>query len=101
MQMETMTTAMNRLRDAGYASDFSALADGALCCGSCEATCDAAEAVVDDVIRFEGTSDPGDSAILVALQCSSCGHDGLFVSGYGPETAPDDALALNRLAESR
>ncbi|MGQ0434349.1 MAG: hypothetical protein ACT452_18340 [Microthrixaceae bacterium] len=96
MEMETLTDAITRLRDSGYASDFAALADGALLCGACGSAFDPGSLVVERVVRFEGSSDPGDAAILLALRCS-CGRAGLFSSAYGADVAPEDALALTRL----
>lgn len=97
MEMETLTGAMRRLRDEGYTADFTALADGSLCCGSCGSSCDPSGSAVEQVVRFEGSSDPGDSAILVAVRCS-CGRAGLFSAAYGVDVAPEDARALRRLA---
>ena len=68
MRMETLSTAMNRLRSQGYIEDFIAAPDGELHCGACEGDC-ATNVEVDEIVRFEGASDPGDSAILVALHC--------------------------------
>lgn len=97
--MESLSVAINRLRENGYTSEFTALADGALLCGACDSVCDPGSAVVDDLVRFEGNSDPGDAAILVAVRCS-CGHSGLFSSAYGVDVAPEDALALRRFASA-
>lgn len=99
MEMETLTGAISRLRDEDHTADFSALADGALCCGSCGSSCDPSGSAVEQVVRFEGSSDPGDSAILVGVRCS-CGRAGLFSSAYGVDVAPEDAAALRRLAEA-
>ena len=99
MRMETLSTAMNRLRSQGYIEDFIAAPDGELHCGACEGDC-ATNVEVDEIVRFEGASDPGDSVILVALHCG-CGHAGLFSASYGPDIAPNDAMALRRLAERR
>jgi hypothetical protein len=100
MQMESLTGAINRLRDSGYAADFVALDDGALRCDSCGAPCDPDALGVEEVVRFEGSSDPGDAAILVAVRCCR-GHAGLFSSAYGVDVALEDALALGRLATVR
>lgn len=100
MQMESLTCAIGRLRDSGYTADFVALDDGALRCDSCGASCDPSGLGVEKVVRFEGASDPGDSAILVAVRCC-CGRAGLFSSAYGVDAAPEDALALGRLATAR
>lgn len=96
MEMESLTDAMDRLRRGGYTSDLTALADGSLRCRSCNARCDPAAAVVDQIVRFEGPTDPGDAAILIAMQCS-CGHAGLFTAAYGADVSAEDELVLSRL----
>jgi hypothetical protein len=53
----------------------------------------------DATARFEGSTDPVDAAILVALRCR-CGHAGLFSAAYGADATPQDALALGRLART-
>lgn len=96
MQMETLTGAIGRLRDVGFKADITALWDGALRCETCSTRCDPARADVDEIVRFEGVTDPADAAILAAIRCG-CGHAGLFVSAYGPDIAAEHAQALGRL----
>ncbi len=92
-----MTEAVHRLREAGYGADFEALADGRLRCSGCDGPCDPDEVVIDEIVRFEGSSDPGDAGILVALRCER-GHLGLFTSVYGADASPEAARFLRRLA---
>lgn len=100
MQMESLTGAISRLRDQGYTTDFVALDDGALRCDTCGTSCDPDGLGIENTVRFEGASDPGDAAILVAVRCC-CGQAGLFSSAYGVDAAPEEALALGRLAAVR
>lgn len=39
--------------------------------------------VVDDVFRYENTSDPEDQAILYAISCPNRNLKGVFMEGYG------------------
>ena len=94
-QMETMSEASARLRAAGYVENWLA-EDGKLRCGSCTATYDPASVTVDEVVRFEGPSDPGDEAILFALS-GPCGHRGQFSAAYGPDTAVEDVEVITAL----
>lgn len=96
MEMESLTDALHRLREAGYPADLTALSNGDLQCRSCDTRCDPATARVDEIVRFEGLTDPGDAAILIAIRCS-CGHAGLFTAAYGVDVAPADGLVLSRL----
>lgn len=98
--METLTEAIERLRAEGYTADFSATEDGKLHCRSCDVTEDPANMQIDDTVRFEGTSNPDDEAILVAISCAS-GCRGLYSSAYGPSTPPDDVAVLQRLPNDR
>lgn len=94
--METLSEAMQRLRAVGYDATATATPDGLLRCAECEATHEPSRVRLDEVVRFEGTSDPGDEAILVAFACS-CGCRVLYSAAYGPSTPPADAEVLQRL----
>jgi copper chaperone CopZ len=98
--METLVEAMARLRNSGYANDFTALPDGNLVCRSC-GTQQAPETIdVRETVRFEGDSNPDDEAILLALACTD-GCLGQYSSAFGPGTAPADVRALVRLTPAR
>jgi hypothetical protein len=88
--VETLTEAIERLRGKGFLSDFSAVAGGQLRCEQCGAEFDPSALHIDEIVRFEGTSDPGDESILFALS-GPCGHAGLYSAAYGPNATPEDA----------
>lgn len=91
--METVTEAMARLRERGFRHDFSAIGGGRLRCGECGAEIDPAAVRIEEIVRFEGVSDPGDESILFALSCA-CGHDGLYSAPYGPDATPEDIAVV-------
>ena len=91
--METLSEAINRLREKGYGHDFSAAATGNLKCGECGAEIDPQLVTIDEIVRFEGVSDPGDESILFALS-GPCGHSGLYSAPYGPDATPEDAAVV-------
>jgi hypothetical protein len=93
--METLSQATARLRSVGYVENWIA-ADGMLRCFACDATYDPAAVAVDEVVRFEGPSDPGDEAILFALT-GPCGHRGQFSAAYGSYGSADDAAVIAAL----
>ncbi len=95
--METVLEATNRLRAAGYDRDFVPTEDGLLRCGACNTEHDPAEMTIDEVVRYEGSTDPDDEAIVLALVCG-CGQRGLFVAAYGPNASAADGAVLRRLA---
>ncbi|MBK5287353.1 MAG: hypothetical protein JJE46_02685 [Acidimicrobiia bacterium] len=94
--METMLEATARLRDAGYTVDFSATDDGYLQCGACGTAHDPATMTIDEVVRFEGASNPDDESMLLALSCD-CGQPGLYVTAFGPNASTADIAVLQRL----
>ena len=96
MEMETLVHALTRLRTAGYTEDFTAIAGGDLRCGGCGTEHQPESMVIEEIVRFEGDSNPDDQAILVAMKCA-CGVRGLYTAAYGPDVSSDDAAALTRL----
>ena len=94
--METMSQALERFERDGYQSGFRARANG-------EFTIDGDELfapedlVVDEIVRFEGTSDPGDEAVLFALRSRDGRVRGTFATTYGMQCDPRDIEALRRL----
>ena len=94
--METLVEAMARLRALGYDMDLSAAPGGQLRCGVCDELIDADQATIDEIVRFEGDSNPDDESILAAISMPS-GHRGLYTSAYGSDVSPDDADVLQAL----
>ena len=94
--METLTEAIERLRAQGFLLDFSAVSGGLLRCGECGVEFDPATVHIDEIVRFEGESDPGDESILFALS-GSCGHTGLYSAAYGPDATPEDIAVVAAL----
>ena len=88
---ETVTEAIETLRDAGYEADFE-LVDGALCSEGPEGqqqVCLIGAAEVDRLYRFEGPSDPGDEMIVFALRDPASGQRGTLAAAYGPAADPE------------
>ena len=57
--------------------------------------------VVEEVVRFEGESDPSEQAILFALRSLSGDVRGTFVAGYGVLTDPASAEIVRGLSRVR
>ena len=98
MEMETLVDAMNRLRADGYTAEFRATDDGQLLCDACDSTHSPDEVTVDETVRFEGESNPGDEAILIALSCE-CGIKGMFTAAFGPSSTEAESRVLRSLAD--
>jgi hypothetical protein len=101
MPLETMSAAIDRLAEAGYAGSFSATDDGALRCSSCGGQHESREVAIDEIVRFEGDSDPADEAAVFALRCAGCSAMGAYVVAYGPEMEPADVEVVKNLLDHR
>lgn len=95
-KMETLSQAMTRLERAGYTRSVAAADDGLLHCSGCDSVCDPSDMTVDEVVRFEGSTDPGDQAALFALDCGA--HKSLYAVAFGPDTPPNDVVAVRALS---
>jgi hypothetical protein len=94
---DTVTEAVTAMEAAGYTSPF--LQSGSdLVCMACGAPHPLELGVVDRFFRFEGPSDPGDEAIVLAVRCGKCGAHGTLVSAFGPDADPDAFEHLARIS---
>ena len=89
---ETVTDAVRIFEADGYSADFS-VEDAGVHCLVCDAHHAATELRIGRRFRYEGATDPGDSAIVLGVICPTCGAKGIVVSAYGPD-ADDELLAL-------
>ena len=97
--METLSQATTRLSLAGYVEDYRSH-DGRLVCGQCGTSHDPAELIIDEIVRFEGDSNPDDEAIVYALD-AGCGHRGLYISAYGSGATTDDIAVVAALTDPK
>ena len=95
-EIECLATAVTRLGAAGYTDDFRAEPGGlrAVVAGCIHP---ARDFHVDEVVRFEGITDPDDEAIVLALHCLPHGVRGTFVTPYGPKLSGVDGETLRTL----
>lgn len=98
--MESLSEALKRLTAAGYREDFRAEPGGLRAMGT-RCLHEPESLVVEEVVRFEGPSDPQDEAVLFALRCGVHGTRGTYVAAYGPAMDPLDAEMVRRLADTR
>lgn len=98
--METLSEATRRLEADGFDAQFLAVDDhsdtGSLRCPVCGRHFVPERATVHEQVRFEGTSDPDDEAILLAITCP-CGERGLYTAMFGPEMSPEDVAVVHNL----
>ena len=95
--METLAEAIARLEALGFRDSF-APSTGGLRALSAGRLFSPAELMVEEVVRFEGESDPSEQAILFALRSSAGDVRGTFVAGYGALTDPARAEIVRGLA---
>jgi hypothetical protein len=100
MPMEMLSEAVERLAAAGYRDDFRAEPGGLRAVGT-RCLHDPESLVIEEVVRFEGASDPGDEAVLFALRCEIHGTKGTYVVTFGPSVDPLDAAMVRRLSDGR
>ena len=99
---ETLSEAIHSLKSRGYVNDFNLHPDW-IECPPLNLQLRPSEFHVDEVHRFEGMTDPDDSAILFAIS-SSAGVKGLLVDAYGAYSeslSPDMNSHLRIDAETR
>jgi len=85
-EMTTLTSCSNKLLNEGYTENFIAVEKG-LEAPSKNKTYTPFEVKIVNFYRFEGESDPGDNAILYAIETND-GVKGIVVDAYGAFTNP-------------
>jgi hypothetical protein len=98
--METMHQAISRLERRGFSEAFHATRGGELQVDDAPPL--APEfLVIEEMVRFEGESDPEDEAVLFALSSQDGRVHGTFVASFGTPSDAASAEAIQRLARQR
>jgi len=89
----TLSEKLNELKSKGYTEDFN-LSEDCIDCRSSTLKIFPSDFQIDEYYRFEGQSDPGDSAILYAISSNKHSVKGVLVNGYGvySDTLTDEML---------
>ena len=98
--METLREALARLEARGYDAEFF-VRNGHFICAGCGEELDPRQIVIEDVVRFEGESDPDEEMAVYAIACGPCGRKGTYTVGFGPEMSPEDADIVVKLNDRR
>jgi hypothetical protein len=88
IQMDTLVACMQHAEELGFTTQFKATPDGLLSL-STQHIFQPAQLKVIHFYRFEGESNPSDSAIVYAIDAD--GEKGTLVDGYG--TASDSLVS--------
>ena len=92
----TLSETINDLRKEGYTEDFN-LQQNCLECRDGQFKVFTDEFKVDKYYRFEGESNPSDSAILYAISSDSHRLKGILVNAYGIYSEPVTDEMLEKL----
>jgi len=77
----SLSKAIEDLKDKGYDTDFNLVDDG-IESKHLKKTWKAEQIEVEEAMRFEGMTDPGDNSVLYVINTDS-GEKGLLVDAYG------------------
>ena len=91
---DTMSAAVNGLKQRGFTLDFN-LAENCLVCH--EDKFDPEDFEIVEIYRFEGPTDPADEAVVYAIE-SNKGHKGVLVNGYGISSDPLSSEMAKKLS---
>lgn len=84
---DTLSEAIEDLKKKGYTEDFNLKKD-CIECERLDKEMSPQEFEVDQMFRFEGMTDPGDSSVLYAISSSTHDLKGLLVDAYGAYADP-------------
>lgn len=79
---DTLSAAVNDLAQRGYEYDFN-LAPDCIECKSLDLQLMPEEFEIDEIYRFEGMTDPGDSAVVYAISSPVGNLKGVLIDAYG------------------
>lgn len=91
----TVSEAINKFRQQGFTIDFN-LEENCFTCEGNTNKYNTEDFEIVDVYRYEGDSDPGDEAVVYAIQSNS-GLKGILVAGYGASSDPGISNMLEKL----
>ena len=79
---DTLTEAIAGLQQFGYTVDFN-LRGNCIACEKGEVYLSPGQFKIDEIFRFEGTTDPSDQMILYAISSPQLSIKGILVNAYG------------------
>ncbi len=99
-KMTTLSEVTNLLKDRGYTFEFN-LKEHYLECVENNLKLYPDEFIVDKHYRFEGSSDPGDEAIVFAISSEKHNIKGVLIDGYGISSEGMSKEMMNALDERK
>ncbi|MBD3749555.1 MAG: phosphoribosylpyrophosphate synthetase [Sphingobacteriales bacterium] len=92
---ETLSEAMNSLKEQGFTYEFD-FKNAHLIKQQNNGEFKAHQLKIVEIHRFEGMTNPDDSAILYAIQCED-GSKGLLVDAYGVYADPEKTAFIDQI----
>jgi hypothetical protein len=93
---DTLTEALNDLKQRGFTTDFNLHTD-TIQCSSTGKSLAAHEFEIVEHYRFEGDTDPGDESVVYAIQSTDGILKGTLVSAYGMYSEPISETLIKKL----
>jgi hypothetical protein len=100
MALESLAQAIARLERRGFLHSLRARCGELRAAGSGESFAPE-DLEIDEIVRFEGDTDPAEEVALFALRGPDGAPYGTYASMYGPATPPEDAAVVRRLRGAR
>ena len=100
MALETLAQAIARLERRGFRHSLRACSGGLRAVRGGESFAPE-DFQIDEIVRFEGETDPAEEVALFALLGPDGAPFGTYASMYGPATPPEDAEVVRRLRGAR
>jgi hypothetical protein len=95
-----LSEVVDRLTQSGYTDSFRGEADGVRALKA-NLLHQPEELVVEAIERFEGVTDPGEEAIVLAIRCRTHGCRGTYITPYGKNMSTTDARFISRIPDAR
>ncbi len=96
MQLESLSASIQRLNDRGFTHSLRA-EEGRIHDLATGEFYDPEILTIDEVVRFEGESDPDEQAVLFALRSPQGAALGTYSAVFGPSMPPEDGEVVRRL----
>lgn len=94
---DNLVVALQDLKKRGYTEDLNLKPD-CLHCAAMELNLFTDEFEIDEMHRFEGDTDPGNSSILYAISSKNYGIKGVLINAYGVYADPMNGEMIEKLS---
>ena len=97
---DTVSTALNTLKERGYTTDFN-IAFDKIICKETNACLNPGEFEITEVYRFEGETNPSDEAVVYAVESKDEKMKGTLVNAYGTYADAMSDQMIKKLSMNR